>query len=121
MSRQDHVRTRIEQMRRRSVARGAPITLKSEDVTFLLDELKSQRANISALQKRLNSCRNLHDQKDAMIKRRDNSLIKAHRYIEQLKNDTQELRAQVEIVANELKKRDIQGDMHEGEQADTAC
>jgi hypothetical protein len=71
------------------------VSVAEEDVLFLFAELDSQRANISALQKKLNGCRNLHKQKDDMIARRDRSIAKAHKYIEQLKADVKAEKAKL--------------------------
>lgn len=76
------------------------VALPEADLEFLFSELSSQTVNISALQKKLNACRNMHKQKDDMIARRDRSIKKAHDYIEILKVKLRE-RSTVEQTAEE--------------------
>lgn len=73
----------------RATAGDAPVRISvwAHDIEFLLNELQSRTANITALQKKLNVCTNVSKQKDDMVARRDRSIAKAHSYIEQLKAD----------------------------------
>ena len=66
---------------------GGPfnIALPEADLEYLFSELSSRTTNISALQKKLSACKNIHTQQNAMIERRDRSIKKAHDYIETLK------------------------------------
>jgi len=73
---------------------AVPFTVS--EIDFLFTELESRRANVAALQKKLTACRNIGEQKDAMIARRDRSIAKAHQYIEVLKT---ELRGVKEVLA----------------------
>lgn len=81
---------------------GGPfsIALPETDLEYLFSELSSRSANISAIQKKLSACKNIHTQKDAMIDRRDRSIKKAHDYIETLKAKLRE-RSTVEQAAEE--------------------
>jgi predicted RNase H-like nuclease (RuvC/YqgF family) len=92
--------TRIETIkgliRRTKKADTSLLSVDEEHVDALFDELENQRKNISAVQKKLNACRNMHKQKDDMIARRDRSIHAAHQYIEILKADLRCARKQIE-------------------------
>lgn len=106
MSRIQSIRARVANGLDSLKAEGSPfpVPVRQNDLSYLLDELDGLRANVSALQRKLNACQNRHKQKDDMIGRRDRSLKKAHDYIERLKEELRDTKAELIVVAVELKK-----------------